>query len=451
MKKTGKKIQGQSNYTDFLSTYQKDPAGNGDNTISPATSTPTAKDFSSVFALIASAITSQGGSMGSPSLVQSLGVANGVTLTRGEESFHPKYLVQKLKNVSYVRSLNGLTPQSRSLVMIASTAGMIDFSSLNITNENESLVNILDGVTDIPSGIFGPAFQAGVISSDSGFIVDAQKNLIFGRILVSLNDSHTAEVIAVSARGLYEGVAEHYFMPKNVNYLKSNFVPYTHANLTSDIETVCVPHLYGSNAKTYGGNSANVLDKVPIFNIYNPNSTAANSFVLSHYFGQAESSLEHNNSRLVNVRALGALALPLAQVLSYERLTGRQSRWIIDIINSITNDRPMSPMSIVSPPQSLVTSDPAYLLVDKLIFAYNRLSKYGTSYNNAIWSEESTAHVSEVEYHAMQIVKTLINHASSFSTVSMDPVTAADFAVSIGDFSLPVGIYMNVPSSPSQS
>lgn len=446
MNKTANKVSGQWNYTDFLSTYQKDPAGNGDNTISPATSTPTAKDFSSVFALIASAITSQGGSMGSPSLMQSLGVANGVTLTRGAESFHPKYLVQKLKNVAYVRSLNGLAPHSRSVVMVASTANLIDFTSLNITNGNESLVNILDGVTNIPSGIFGPAFQAGVISSNNGFIVDEQKKLIFGRILISLNDSHTAEVIAVSARGLYEGVAGHYFTPKNVNYLKSNFVPYTHASLNSDVETVCVPHLYGSNANTYGGNSANVLDKVPIFNIYNPNSTAANSFVLSHYFGQAESSLEHDNSRLVNVRALGALALPLAQVLGYERLTGRQSRWIIDIINSITNDRPDN----APPPQGFATSDPAYLLVDKLIFAYNRLSKYGTSYNNAIWSEENTAHVSEVEYHAMQIVKTLINHASSFSTVSMDPMTAADFAVSIGDFSLPVGIYMNVPPSPDQ-
>lgn len=433
------KSSGPTVRTDFLTTYQKDAAGAGDSSISPLTYAPSAKDFSAVFALIASSRTGVGGTIGNLIYSPSLGRANGVTLTRGSESFNPKYLVQKLKNIAHVRAINGQTPQSRAVVMIAKTTVPINLDSVYTNGSANHLVALLDGRTDIPSGIFGPAFQAGVISSSGQVLYDISIPVIAGKIDVSLNDGQTAEVLVISSEGLYKHVADHYFSPKPRAALEAQFDSRASWGFDSTIETVCVPHIYASDAVSYEGNSTNVLDKVPIFNIYNPNSTAANSFVLSHFVGVADSVLEYGNDRLVEINALTALSLPLAQILSYEKLTGKQSKWIIDIIDSINKDCP------VSAGASIATNS-AYILVDKLLYAYNRLSKYGTSYNSAIWSVDYSADISKVENFVVNLVKTLVNRPQVFSTVSLDPSAAASEGLRVGDDSARVRIYMNVPA-----
>lgn len=382
----------------------KDSAGNPINDLPASVSYPSARDFYGLFAagVIEGAVLS--GKLGNPSATT--GALVQATLTRGRESFDPKYILQKAKNLAF---LTGKTPS----VFLVSNGG-VNLSDISVDIPagadgspayNSSMSDYLNGSTDIPSGVFGPKFTASIldyVQFGSPYAAENKLSHDYVKATIDLGDNAKC-FIHVMHLSLFDKMVSPKLTKLYVT-ARSTVVPSSQSIVNaSDLfalpdlgvainqqfgfvgtkPVIFVPHLYGQS----GVSQADLpYERLPIFAPYVDYSVSYFTALLNFVFGEATFVYDNPNSRIVKTDVIRALAMPLVETIMFERISGQKSIWL--------------------PVRKMSASAGSASLADSFMKVYNRLSEYGSNYSGQLW-EDSAVGLSIIEKKVIGYVKGL--------------------------------------------
>lgn len=382
----------------------KDNVGNPIDDLPTNVSYPSARDFYGLFALGVVDGAFLSGKLGNPSATK--GALVQATLTRGHESFHPKYILQKAKNLAF------LTGEAPTIFLVSNgSVSLDDIYVGSLPEEGEapayrsSIGDYLNGSIEIPSGVFGPKFTASILDYFQFVSPYAAGNGLshdYAKTIVDLGDGMRCELhvmhlsifekmTAPKLTKLYEtarstvvpssssiGNASDLFSLPDLGIHINQFF----ASLGSK-PVIFVPHLYNS----VGGEVINgPFEKLPIFAPYVDGSVSYFTALLNFVFGESTFSYDNPSSRIIKTDIIRALAMPLVETIMFERFSSQQSEWL--------------PIPRIPENGSNASLAAAFLKV------YNRLSEYGSNYSEQYW-EDNAVGLSIIEKRVIGYVKGL--------------------------------------------
>lgn len=422
----------------LLGLVYKDNVGNPIGYLPTSVSYPSARDFYGLFALGVVGGAFLSGKLGNPSATR--GALVQATLTRGRESFDPKYILQKAKNLAF---LSGEMP---TVFMVSNGSVALDDIYVDVLPEEgdapayrSSMGEYLNGSTEIPSGVFGPKFTASIIDYFQFVSPYAAGNGLshdYAKAIVDLSDgmrcelhimhlSIFEEMTAPKLTKLYE-TARSTVVPSSSSITNASDL-FSLPNLGVQINqffaslgsqpVIFVPHLY--NSVGGGGIPSGPFEKLPIFAPYVDCSVSYFTTLLNFVFGESTFVYDNPSSRIIKTDIIRALAMPLVETIMFERFSSQQSEWL--------------------PAPRIPESGRNASLAAAFLKVYNRLSEYGSNYSEQYW-EDNAVGLSIIEKRVIGYVKGL-EQAGVLSDSGIDysaglaPFGAAD------QYTLPGNLY----------